>query len=122
MSYMTYKVLHLAGVFFLAFAVGGMILASLAKNDGLPASVRKLAAITHGIALVILLVSGFGALAKLGITGGIPGWVWAKLAIWLVFGASTVLVRKLKGAETVLWIALPILAAVSGWLALAKPF
>ncbi|MCG8459477.1 MAG: hypothetical protein MI919_24630, partial [Holophagales bacterium] len=78
MSYMTYKVLHLLGVFFLAFSVGGMILASLATRSDLPAGVRKLAAITHGIALVILLVTGFGALAKLGITGGIPGWVWAK--------------------------------------------
>ena len=119
---MTYKVLHLVGVFFLAFSVGGLILASLANKDGLPANVRKMAAITHGIALLVLLISGFGALAKLGITGGIPGWVWAKLVIWLIFGASTVMVRKMKGAETLLWLALPVLCAVSGWLALAKPF
>ena len=122
MSYMTYKVLHLLGVFFLAFSVGGMILASLSTRSDLPAGVRKLAAITHGIALVILLVTGFGALAKLGITGGIPGWVWAKLLIWLIFGASTVLIRKWKGNENVLWIAFPLLATLSGWLALTKPF
>ncbi|MCG8456292.1 MAG: hypothetical protein MI919_08420 [Holophagales bacterium] len=122
MSYMTYKVLHLVGVFFLAFAVGGTILASLSTRSDLPAGARKLAAITHGIALVILLVTGFGALAKLGITGGIPGWVWAKLLIWLIFGASTVLIRKWKGSEKVLWIAFPLLATLSGWLALTKPF
>lgn len=122
MSYTTYKLIHLVGVFFVAFSVGGMILASMAQREGLPAGVRKLAGMTHGIALLVVLVSGFGALAKLGDLGGIPNWIWAKLGIWLIFGVATLLVRKLKGAELALWLAFPVLAAISGWLAITKPF
>lgn len=48
----------------------------------------------HGIGLLISLVSGFGMLAKMGIFKAMPGWVWIKIALWLVLGFLPVLARR----------------------------
>ena len=50
----------------------------------------------HGIGLVVLLVSGFGNLAKLGMTAHMPGWVIAKMVLWLVLGMIPSLVKRGK--------------------------
>ena len=48
----------------------------------------------HGIGLLISLISGFGMLAKMGIMGSMPLWVWIKIALWLVLGFLPVLAKK----------------------------
>lgn len=113
-----YRLLHLAGVIFLFTAIGG---AMLAHRDGAAgAAARKLSSITHGISLLIILVAGFGALAKLGLA--MPGWAWAKLVVWLILGAAPVFVRKRPDLMTLWWWLLPILGVVAAWLARYKPF
>jgi hypothetical protein len=116
-----YKVLHLLGGFLLFTALGGMLLASRA---GVQTGVsRKLAGMSHGIALVVILVSGFGALARLGISNpGIwPLWMWLKLLLWLAFGAVIVLIRRAPRLTPALWWILPVLGAATAYLALYKP-
>jgi hypothetical protein len=122
MSLAAYKVLHLLSAFLLFAALGGFTLAALARRGDRERG-RSLAAASHGIALVLLLVTGFGALARLDISNPAlwPGWVWAKLAIWLLLGAA-VMVRRFPGAAQVLWWLWPILGGVAAWLALYKPF
>ena len=78
----------------------------------------------HGSALVLVLLGGFGMLARIGVPEGVllPGWIWAKLAIWTVVGGLIVVARR-KGA----WSApalflLPFLVAGAGVLAFTKPF
>lgn len=118
MSLLAYKVLHVLGFFLVFTALGGAILqAHLGGGNGRG---RKLTGIAHGVGLLILLVSGFGALAKLGV--GFPVWVWLKIVIWLVFGGVTVLVRKQPSLAGALWWLLPLLGAFAGYLALYKPF
>jgi hypothetical protein len=53
--------------------------------------------------LLISLVSGFGMLAKMGIMGSMPLWIWIKVALWLVLGFLPVLAKKkiLSGASVV---------------------
>ncbi|MGH7806864.1 MAG: hypothetical protein ACRENT_02095 [Thermodesulfobacteriota bacterium] len=60
--YAAYKVLHLIGVMFLLLSLGAYLMLSMNK----PERGRKLAAITHGISVLIILVAGFGLLAGLG--------------------------------------------------------
>ena len=119
MDPLTYKVLHIFGVLLTFTALGGMTLRALAgsrdKGTG-----GKLAGITHGVALLLILVSGFGLLAKLGY--GFPTWVLVKIVIWLLIGAAVVLIRRLPQHATIFWFALPILGACAASLAIFKPF
>jgi hypothetical protein len=116
-----YKVLHLLGVVLLFTAFGGLLVAARA---GVQTGVsRKVAGITHGVALAVILIAGFGALAKLGLSNpGIwPLWVWLKLVIWLLLGAAVVAIKRSPRSATLLWWVLPLLGAAAGWLALTKP-
>jgi hypothetical protein len=118
MSLLAYKVLHLLAVAYLFAALGGA--AWHAAHGGRREGAGKGATIAHGLALVVLLVSGFGMLAKLGV--GFPGWAWAKLLLWLLLGAAGALpYRKPAWARSLFWL-LPLLGGAAGWLALTKPF
>jgi hypothetical protein len=119
MSLYVYKTLHVVGMLLLFTALGSMI-QRVADGGERP----KLAGATHGVALLLLLVAGFGAMARLGLTHdwAFPGWVWAKLGIWLLLGAAPVLIRR-GGARlaTLWWWLLPLVGGLAGYLALAKP-
>ncbi|MGH9464964.1 MAG: hypothetical protein ACRD0X_04915 [Thermoanaerobaculia bacterium] len=118
MSLLFYKVLHVVALAYLFAALGAV--AWHAAHGGRREAAGKGAAIAHGLALVVLLVSGFGMIAKLGV--GFPGWVWAKLALWFALGAAGALpYKKPEWSRGLFWL-LPLLAGVAGWLALYKPF
>ena len=119
MSALTYNVLHILGILLAFTALGGAILRGLA-GTGDDAPGRKLIGITHGVALLLILVSGFGMLAKLKL--GFQLWVWAKLVIWLLIGASIAVVRRMPDQAKVLWFAFPALGAAAAYLAIFKPF
>ncbi len=113
MTLAAYKVLHLLGAFLVLAALG----AALAGG-------RKGAGMAHGIGLLILLVAGFGALARLGLSNpaGWPLWLWLKLAIWLALGAGPMIVRRSPLRwRLALWILFPLLAAAAGYLSIYKP-
>ena len=130
MSYHAYKLLHLIGVVFLFTAVGGSVFLrfsgvrrALGEAAGEKFDATKVAGMIHGIALLLLLLSGFGALAKLNLMeGGMPGWIWVKLLIWVLIGGSIAVARKRPASAAVLWWLLPLLGSVAAWLAVYKPF
>lgn len=115
MSFGFYKWLHVMAVVLVVLA---LIYAHQARRQNDP---RKLWAILHGISVGLLGVSGFGMLAKLGITHHMPGWVWLKLLIWLILGFSLTLRRWAWFFNYwILWI--PFWVGISTYLALHKPF
>ena len=118
MDPLLYKVLHIFGVLLAFTALGGTILQALAgtREKG-PGS--KLAGITHGVALLLILVTGFGLIATMGY--GFPLWVWMKLVIWLLIGGAIALIPRLPQHATIFWFALPLLGAVAAYLAIYKP-
>ena len=121
MSLLAYKTIHIISIMLLFTAFGGLLLAARA---GVQTGVsRKLAGITHGIALLLILVSGFGALAKIGMSNPAiwPGWLWAKVLIWLVFGAVIVVIRRAPSTTPILWWILPLLGGIAAYLALNNP-
>lgn len=120
MSYATYKVLHLLGVMLLFFALGGMTLHALNGGDKESNKAKGLVYAFHGVALLLLLVAGFGAMAKMGIKGGVPVWVWLKLGVWLLLAASPALITRKPDLGKALWFVLPLAGGLAGFLAVTK--
>jgi hypothetical protein len=117
-SYEFYKVLHMLGLMVLFFSLGGYTLRS---SEGGTKPTRILLASTHGIGLLLVLVAGFGLLARLKL-GGVPGWAWIKVVLWLAFGAAPVLIKRTPERLRPVWVALPLLGAIAAYLAINKPF
>ena len=87
MSIETYRIIHIAGMLLVFVGLGGMLLR--------PADTKsKLAGISHGIGLLALLVAGFGMLAKGGYEFPWPTFIFIKLGIWLLLGATPALVKR----------------------------
>ncbi len=120
MSYAAYKVIHILGVLFVFTSLGALMLASRAAVER---GDRKLAGLTHGIALILVLIAGFGTAAKLGLPnpGAWPLWLWIKVAVWLVLGGIIVLIRRAPQLTTLLWWLLPLLGGIAAWAAIFKP-
>jgi hypothetical protein len=119
-SYGFYKVVHILGVLMLFSGLVGTVVH--AANRGVKATnpLRGALGALHGGGLVLMLVSGFGILAKLGL--GFPAWAWVKVVLWLVFGALiAVPYRKPSWNAALLWL-VPVLGAVAAYLAIYKPF
>jgi len=116
-SLLVYKLFHLTGIMMVFLSLGGAMVYAI--NGGVKANNqwRKAVGITHGIGVVLILVSGFGMLARLGIHWPWPAWVMIKLVIWLLIGVLTAIIYRLGSASKTLWyvtILLGILAAVLG--------
>lgn len=80
-------------------------------------------AMTHGFGMVLSLLGGFGLLARLGVMhGSLPGWVWAKLAIWLVFGALIAVLLRKPNLSKPLWVIMILLGVSAAYFANYKPF
>lgn len=124
MTLAAYKVVHILGVLFLFTALGSLLAAAWPSGNAAGAGpLRKRAGLTHGLALVLVLVSGFGMLARLGSSApGVWGlWVWLKLLTWLLLGAALTLIRKQPRWAPALWLLLPVLGGLAAYLALYKP-
>ena len=121
-SYSVYKVVHLLGVLMVFLALGGVTM-HVINGGGKDHSWRKPVAITHGIGLLLALVGGFGLLARLGVMHGtLPGWVIAKLGIWLVFAVLVGVVVRKKSWAKPLWLITLLLGGLAAYLAGSKPF
>ena len=110
MDALTYKIIHLTGISALALGVGGM----MAGGEK-----RKTFAMMQGIGLLVMLVSGFGLLAKLGL--GYPHFAIVKTVLWLLIGALPVIFRKLKTPLPAAILISLILVAVMAYLGVVKP-
>ncbi|MBO9668548.1 MAG: hypothetical protein J7501_17250 [Bdellovibrio sp.] len=121
MSYEFYKIMHLLGLICLFFGFGGLLVAAY-SGVTLKSNARVMSFATHGLGLLLLLVGGFGMLAKMGLMAQMPGWVYGKLAIWVLMGAGISVVKR-KGyigwPVAILLLGLGTTAAI---LAITKPF
>ncbi len=121
MSYLAYKLLHVLGVLLVLAAAGGVAVHAATGGRREDNDLRGVLASMHGVGLILSVVTGFGLLATLG-AGMPPPWAWAKLVIWLFFGAALTLSYRSTSLARALVVALPLLAAVASYLALYKPF
>lgn len=118
LSITVYNFIHIVGLIMIFTALGGA--ATFAANGGAKENNtwRKKIAITHGVGLFLMLLGGFGMLARLQIHFPWPGWITAKFIIWLVLGGCIALSYRKPVPAFALAIAAGIAAA---FLALWKP-
>ncbi len=113
MDPLIYKIIHLAGVMALFTAMGSMISTTCDHA-------KKFSGILHGISLILILVSGFGMIAKYSY--GFPGWIIAKAVIWLALGGFLVVAkRKLISPAASIGVIL-VAGALAAYLGVMKPF
>jgi hypothetical protein len=107
MSLTAYKILHLAGIMLLFLGLASALMPKDTPN-------RRFGMIFHGMGLVILLVAGFGLIAKLQL--GFPWWVAVKLVLWLAFGAMPMIGKRGLLPVPVAWLLAIICGIAAAWL------
>ena len=131
MSYATYKILHLLGLMLVFLSLGGLTVQALmtpalpageGKEEAAPAKPPAKAVLfaLHGVGMLLLLVAGFGILAKLKL--GFPAWVHPKLLIWLILGAAPVIAKKAPPARIPLLFVASLLGLAAAYLGVMKPW
>lgn len=121
MSYGFYKVLHLVSVMAIFLSLGALTLhIMMGGNKKFPQ--RKWIMITHGVAMLIVFVAGFGLMARLNMVKSWPGWIWGKMLIWLFFGAVVAFIPRFPQWTKAIWLGLLVIGGVAAYLANFKPF
>jgi hypothetical protein len=122
-GYEAYKLIHIFGILLLIFTLGGFWLQATDDRVRVSSRGRKLLGMVHGAALLIILVAGFGLLARLGISHWVawPWWVWGKVGIWMLLAVTPLVIRQSVTLTRSLWLTVPILGALAAYLAIYKP-
>jgi len=118
-----YKLVHILGILLTFTAVGGLTIHALNGGTKATNAGRRLVALSFGIGLFLILLGGFGMLARLGIAQlGLPTWIWVKLAIWLLIGGLLAVPYRKPGLSRAVWLGAVALGIVAAWIGLYKPF
>jgi hypothetical protein len=123
MPYNVYKLAHFLGIFTLLITLALSSLHVLKGGTRADNPHRRILGAIHGTAVFLILLGGFGMLARLGIVqGGLPAWIYLKLGIWLILGGALSLVYRGAGFARMLLVGMPLLAVLAAAIALYKPF
>lgn len=118
-----YEILHILGIALMFVAIGGV--AVHAANGGTKAEsqTRKMVSIGHGVGALLVLVGGFGMLARIGMQhgAGFPTWLWVKIAIWAILSAVVLIPYRKPALARPFFLLLPTLAGVAVYMAVYKP-
>ena len=115
-----YKITHLIGILMVFLSYGGLVLRGISGNQEEQAG-TGVATATHGVGMFLILVAGFGMLARLNIHWPWPGWVMTKVAIWIILGGLIMLARRGKIAHLLWWLLLAF-GGFAAYLAGLKPY
>lgn len=119
-----YEVVHIIGIALLFVAIGGVTVHAANGGSRATSQTRTLVTSVHGLGALLILVGGFGMLARIGFQhgGNFPGWLWAKLIIWIVLSVTVLVPYRRPALARPLFLGLPLLAGVAVYMALYKPF
>lgn len=123
MSYPALKILHVTGLALTFMGLAG-VLGMKMSGETRPKQCWVFFT-AHGLGLILLLASGFALVSRLQLTAAthsLPGWVQAKLVIWLLAGGAVVLAARLSRYAGFVLLFFTALVAAAAWLAVAKPF
>ena len=124
MSHQFYNVVHIVGIILIMSALGGAAVRTMTVGAEEPPSTRRMLALLHGIGAFLVLLGGFGMLARLGFLHGasFPGWLWVKLLIWGILAVALFIPRRRPKLARPLLLALPLLGGLAAYMAIYKPF
>jgi hypothetical protein len=117
-------VVHIIGIILLMSALGGAAVRAMTPGAADFPPTRRLLAILHGTGAFLVLLGGFGMLARLGIMQGasFPGWMWVKLVVWVILAIALMIPRRRPALARPLLFALPVLGGLAAYMAIYKPF
>jgi hypothetical protein len=119
----TYKLVHLSGIFLMIMSFGSLIYQSLIKEENQPQgglSKRNLS-IIHGVGLLMVLIGGFGMLARQGVVGAWPNWVSLKFTIWLILTFMIIAIKKFKDQGSLFFWFIILMAMTAAYLGIKHP-
>lgn len=117
-----YEIIHVIGIAMLFVAIGGV--AVHAANGGTKANsaTRRLVSIVFGAGSFLILLGGFGMMARLGLVRGMPpAWLIVKMLIWLLLSGIVLLPYRRPALARPFLVLLPLLAGVAVYMAVYKP-
>lgn len=119
-----YEILHVLGIAMIFVAIGGVAVHAANGGSKATSGTRGLVSTMHGLGALLILVGGFGMLARIGFQhgGNFPGWLWVKIAVWAVLSAVVLLPYRKPALARPFVVLLPLLAGVAVYMALYKPF
>jgi hypothetical protein len=118
--FLVYKVFHVVGVMLIVAALGGIAIHAANGGTREQSLTRSLTTAAHGLGLLLVLVAGFGMLARLGASAA-SGWVVIKLGIWLLLGGAAAVPYRRPQLARSIFVLVPLLAALAAILAITKP-
>ena len=116
MPHSFYLLMHMSGLVLLTLSLGGLLMHRQMGAGDRP----RILSVFHGVGLLLILVAGFGMLARLGINWPWPGWMYVKLVLFLVLGGFPALTKRVDAGKG-WWIAI-ILILLAAWTGVMKPF
>ena len=118
-----YNVLHILGIVLVMSALGGIAMHALNGGTKQTNVARRLVVSLHGLGMLLILVGGFGMLARLGFQHGatFPGWLLVKLAVWLTLAAIVIVPYRRPAVAKRVSLALPVLGGLAAIMAIYKP-
>ncbi len=117
-----YEIVHLIGIAMLFVSIGGV--AIHAANGGTQAntSTRRFVALLFGTGSFLILLGGFGMMARLGMVYSIPpNWLIVKMTIWALLSGIVLVPYRRPQLAKPMALLLPLLAGVAVWMAVYKP-
>jgi hypothetical protein len=123
LSHSVYNVLHVIGIILVMAALGGLCLHTIngGTREGNPS--RRLIVTMHGTGVLLILLGGFGMLARIGFEQGepFPGWLVVKISIWLLLAVAVMIPYRRPALARPLLLALPVLGGLAAIMAIYKP-
>ncbi len=122
MDIAVYTVIHMLGLVLLFQSLGASLFFSFSSGASSDISPSKMLTVTFVTGLLLLLLGGFGMLAKLDILWPLPAWTWVKLLVWITLGSSLTLVKRNPQRARVWWTLVIVLGTLAAYLGAFKPF
>jgi hypothetical protein len=115
-----YKSLHIFGLFLAMTSLGGIAIHAANGGTKATARTRSLTASVFGLGMLIALAGGFGQAARLGLvsTAIFPGWLWAKIGIWVIVAVLSILPYRIPALAKPIYLLVPLLGGLGAYLAI----
>lgn len=121
MSYQFYLFLHIASLIIVFITLGGVVTHFLQGGTKESLQVKKYLSIHHGIALLVVFISGFGMIAKMKYSFASDHWIYIKILCWGLLGGFTGLVYKKVIPAKAAWWMLIVIMLTAVYAVIFKP-
>lgn len=121
MSYSFYSFLHIVAVVVVAMSLAitsFQVFNGANKGD---IKCKKGLSITHGVALLVAFVAGFGLITKGGFSFSGSTWIYIKMVCWVLLGVYPVLLYKQVVPRKMAMYGLIVILAVAVYTVVFKP-